>query len=415
MTEQERQALLNSILGAQTGSPTMDVLSNALAGTSRATQERLLESPLLVSTGVATPQQLTDSFSAWLNQRYADELQAAVEKYNADLSKIAEGLTEPRLVSSAANVIRSSPEYDFLDTQGLAAILDDIARGRATAEDFEIAATENDVESKLRAENPNYSIRSLFANVRQFERDAAEYRNNKLLYDTVTLPEAEAKAQALGDPPTVESVVSATDQRAALNEFYKDMGLEGLSLLPAPWEQFEISPEQALQLSGLSAGQFRPTRQEELQLRALQERAMGQETAARRAAAAQEAAAREPVPLSVMEQFREMQGRLDPLRRDVSAGGFGRGDISRAAQLGGRGSGRTTAASRRRAAGLEAPVPAGPRLPSAAERAMQAMITRRQNRPQQIADLFASELAAMGRTPFTEALAGQNLYGGYTS
>lgn len=422
MTEQERQALLNSILGAQTGSPTMDVLSSALAGTSRTTQERLLESPLLVSTGTATPQQLTDAFSSWLNTKLADELDTAVAQYNKDVTAIAKDVVAPQFVSNAANIIQSLPEKDVLDQLGLSNVLSNIFDGLATYDDFKEALTSvtgegqydgMNLEAIMQTVNEGYSTSALLAAAKQYADDAADFQNKRLQYEIVDRPRAEAEIAALGTPPTAESLVSKTDQRAALNEFYKEMGLEGLSFLPAPWEQFQFSPEQALQLTGQTASQFKPTRQELQQLKALQERAMGQETAARRAAAAQEAAAREPVPLSVMEQFREMQGRLDPLRRDVSVGGFGRGDISRAAQLGGRGSGRTTAASRRRAAGLEAPVPAGPRLPSAAERAMQAMITRRQNRPQQIADLFASELAAMGRTPFTEALAGQNIYGRY--
>lgn len=427
MTEQERQALLNSILGAQTGSPTMDVLSSALAGTSRTTQERLLESPLLVSTGTATPQQLTDAFSSWLNAKLADEIDTAVEQYNKDVAAIAKDVRAPQFVSNAANIIQSLPEKDVLDQLGLSNVLSNIFDGLATYDDFENALTTvtgegqyagMNLEAIMQTINPGYSTSALKSAAEQYAKDAANFQNERLQYETVDRPRAEAEIAALGAPPTAESLVSKTDQRAALNEFYKEMGLEGLSFLPAPWEQFQFSPEQALQLTGLTAGQFKPTRQELQQLKALEERAMGQETAARRIAAEQEAAARQPVPLSVMEQFREMQGRLDPLRRDVDAPGFGRTPpmTARPEQLAGRGSGRTTAASRRRAAGMEA-IPSvadrPARLPSAAERAMQAMITARQNRPQQIAELLAAELAAKGESPFTRALAGQNIYGRY--
>ena len=68
MTEQERQALLNSMLG--TVSPAVDpaVLSSALAGTSRATQEKLLDPALLLTTGVIDPAALSQA----LNNYYSD-------------------------------------------------------------------------------------------------------------------------------------------------------------------------------------------------------------------------------------------------------------------------------------------------------------------------------------------------------
>ena len=421
MTEQERQALLNSILGGQTGSPTMDVLSSALAGTSRTTQERLLESPLLVSTGTATPQQLTDAFSSWLNAKLADELDTAVAQYNKDVTAIAKDVSAPQFVSNAANILQSLPEKDVLDQLGLTNVLSNIFDGLATYDDFKTALTTvtgegqyagMGLEEIMQTINPDYSTSALLAATKQYADDAADFQNKRLQYETVDRPRAEAEIAALGTPPTAESLVSKTDQRAALNEFYKEMGLEGLSFLPAPWEQFQFSPEQALQLTGQTAGQFKPTRQELQQLKALEERAMGQETAARRTAARQEAAAREPVPLSKMEQFREMQGRLDPLRRDVTAPGFGRGAYEQGSfvphELG-----RAGVAGREPAPVSPPPVVRQPRLPSAAERAMQAMITRRQNRPQQIAELLAAELAAKGESPFTRALAGQNIYGRY--
>ena len=119
MTEEERQALLNSILGAQTGSPTMDVLSSALAGTSRTTQERLLESPLLVSTGTATPQQLTDAFSSWLNAKLADELDTAVAQYQKDYAEIESKNVMPQFVSSAGRTLDTLPERELMDVYGL--------------------------------------------------------------------------------------------------------------------------------------------------------------------------------------------------------------------------------------------------------------------------------------------------------
>lgn len=413
MTEQERQALLNSILAAQTGSPTMDVLSSALAGTSRTTQERLLESPLLVSTGTATPQQLTDAFSSWLNTKLADELDTAVAQYNKDYAEIASKNIQPQFVSSAGRTLDTLPERELMDVYGLSNILNGIYEGTATVEDFNQRLTDVDFENVVRSQgNSDYTINALKSNVEQYSDDAADYRNEFLKWATTEAPQNQAKLDALGDPPTAESLVSKTDQRAALNEFYKEMGLEGLSFLPAPWEQFQFSPEQALQLTGLTAGQFKPTRQELQQLKALEERAKKQETAARRTAAKQEAAAREPVPLSEMEQFREMQGRLDPLRRDVAAPGFGRGAYEQGSfvphELG-----RAGVAGREPAPVAPPPVVRQPRVPSAAERAMQAIITARKNRPQQIAELLAAELAAKGESPFTRALAGQNIYGRY--
>ena len=194
MTEEERQALLNSILGAQTGSPTMDVLSSALAGTSRTTQERLLESPLLVSTGTATPQQLTDAFSSWLNTKLADELDTAVAQYNKDVTAIAKDVREPQFVSNAANIIQSLPEKDMLDQLGLGNVLSNIFDGLATYDDFEMALTTAtgegqyagmNLEEIMQTINPDYSTSALKSAAKQFADDAADFQNKRLQYETV--------------------------------------------------------------------------------------------------------------------------------------------------------------------------------------------------------------------------------------
>jgi len=396
LTQEEQRRLLEQMLG--TVSPAVDpsVVAGAKAGVSRTTQSSLLDPALLLTTGVIDPSALSQA----LNNYYTSETMAAFDEAVKDwrTEKAKLDAKEPQFLSVAFNDIVSGTGLALLDQAGLRDQFDAVGEGQISVDQFTA-----DLSDKLEGVEDQAAVAKLVSDVKQYAGDAAKFRQDKLEFDTKYAGER----AALGEAPTFESVAASMNLPALKKEFYKSQGLEGLELLPDPGATYGFSPEEALQLTGLSKADVGPSRKELDALRRMQEE-------------------REAASPTVYESLASRRGEVpaltgDPMGRTVSTPGFGRG-VERGAMeemLGGRGSGRTTAASRRRAAGMEAmPQAVGPSRvqgPSAAERALAAQIARREGRSAQIARLLEAELLAAGRTPFGDVLAQQNIYGRATA
>ena len=400
LTQEEQRRLLEQMLG--TVSPAVDpsVVAGAKAGVSRTTQSSLLDPALLLTTGVIDPSALSQA----LNNYYTSETMAAfdeaVKDWRTETAKL--DAKEPQFLSVAFNDIVSGTGLALLDQAGLRDQFDAVGEGQISVDQFTA-----DLSDKLEGVEDQAAVAKLVSDVKQYAGDAAKFRQNKLEFDTKYAGER----AALGEAPTFESVAASMNLPALKKEFYKSQDLEGLELLPDPGATYGFSPEEALQLTGLSKADVGPSRKELDALRRMQEE--------REAASPTVYESLDTRRQAAISELPALTG--DPMGRTVSTPGFGRG-VERGAMeemLGGRGSGRTTAASRRRAAGMEAmPQAVGPSRvqgPSAAERALAAQIARREGRSAQIARLLEAELLAAGRTPFGDVLAQQNIYGRATA
>ena len=397
LTAEEQRLLLDQMLG--TVSPAVDpaVLSSALAGTSRATQEKLLDPALLLTTGVIDPAALSQALNNYYSSATMAAFDEAVDDWRTEKAKL--DAKRPQFVSVAYNDIASGAGLGLLTDAELRQDFDALGEGRLSVDQF--LTKFDDVYSG--SDNP--AVPKLRSDITQFAKDAAGFRQKQLEFETEN---AGAEA-ALSDQPTFESVAAGIDIPALKREFFKSQGLEGLELLPDPGATYGFSPEEALQLTGLTKADVGPSRAELSALRRMQEE--------RRETAPSVYESLDARRQAAMRELPALEG--DPMGRTVETPGFGRGAMAaRREQLAGRGSGRTTAAGRRRAAGMEAMPevvgrPAG--LPSAAERALAAQIARREGRAGQIARLLEAELVAQGRTPFADVLAQQNIYGRATA
>jgi len=353
---------------------------------------------LLLTTGVIDPAALSQALNNYYSSATMTAFDEAVSDWRTEKAKL--DAKRPQFASVAYNDIVSGAGLGLLDQAGLRQDFDALGEGLISLDQFTTVLNEELTDEDQAV------VSKLVEDVERFADDSAKFRQKQLEFKT----ENAATEAALGDQPTFESVAAGIDLPALKREFFKSQGLEGLELLPDPGATYGFSPEEALQLTGLSKADVGPSRTELDALRRMQEE--------RRASAPTVYESLDARRQAAMEELPVLAG--DPMGRTVETPGFGRGApmAARPEQLAGRGSGRTTAASRRGAAGMEAMPrtvgrPAG--LPSAAERAMAAQIARREGRAEQIARLLEAELVSQGRTPFGDVLAQQNIYGRATA
>ena len=209
------------------------------------------------------------------------------------------------------------------------------------------------------------------SNVKAFGRDWSNYQQDLLEFQTIDLPQYDQEKEALGDRPTAESLGITRESLRA--QFAEDMGIPALALLPDPGATYDIAPEEMRQ--------FRKPTQAGTDKRLFESMLA--------------AGAGRDIPRSATPR---LTGQ--PERVSVAP--------PRPEQLAGRGSGRTTAASRRRAAESKAMSemadrPAGYVAPSL-ERDLARYAMQDYESLMAQAMLRSQQLAAKGRTPFEDAL-----------
>lgn len=341
------QAERDSLL-AQLGG---NLYPGTLSGVKRTTMSQLLDPELLTAIGVISPDYLSGALQSYVDTETAGQLGEAIRDHEAKVAKIEARYPEPLFVSVAEQSLIPIAENQTL----VADVMTGIQRGNLDA-DTEAGKFADPVISSL---------------IKDYGRDWSRYQQDLLEYNTVDMPQMDQEKAALGDPPTAESLGITRESLKA--QFAKDMGIPGLALLPDPGATYDIAPEEMRQFR-------KPTQ-------AGTDRRLFESMLA--------AGAGRDIPRSATPR---LTGQ--PERVSVAP--------PRPEQLAGRGSGRTTAASRRRAAESKAMSemadrPAGYVAPSL-ERDLARYAMQDYESLMAQAMLRSQQLAAKGRTPFEDAL-----------
>ena len=341
------QAERDSLL-AQLGG---NLYPGTLSGVKRTTMSQLLDPELLTAIGVISPDYLSEALQSYVDTETAGQLAEALKDYDSKLQKIEAKYSPPVFVSAADQNLRGLAASDT----NLADALAEIQQGVLDADAYADTLTDEVVRS----------------NVKAFGRDWSNYQQDLLEFQTIDLPQYDQEKEALGDRPTAESLGITRESLRA--QFAEDMGIPALALLPDPGATYDIAPEEMRQ--------FRKPTQAGTDKRLFESMLA--------------AGAGRDIPRSATPR---LTGQ--PERVSVAP--------PRPEQLAGRGSGRTTAASRRRAAESKAMSemadrPAGYVAPSL-ERDLARYAMQDYESLMAQAMLRSQQLAAKGRTPFEDAL-----------
>ena len=353
MTQAERDSLLAQLGG--------NLYPGTLSGVKRTTMSQLLDPELLTAIGVISPDYLSEALQSYVDTETASQLAEALKDYDSKVAKIESKYRVPEFISAAEqNLVQLSASVPKL-AEGIAGI-------QAGSVDADTLA--DTLSNELEVDQPELAgvVRS---NLKAYGRDLSNYNQDVLEFQTRDLPQYNQEIMALGDRPTAESLGITRESLKA--QFAKDMGIPGLALLPDPGATYDIAPEEMRQ--------FRKPTQAGTDKRLFESMLA--------------AGAGRHIPRSATPR---LTGQ--PERVSVAP--------PRPEQLAGRGSGRTTAASRRRAAESKAMSemadrPAGYVAPSL-ERDLARYAMQDYNSLMVDAMLRSQQMAAKGRTPFEDAL-----------
>lgn len=295
------EELLAQILAAQSPQLSPLALAATQGGVSRTTLGQLTDPNILLGTGVARPADISSGLRQYLTsqlsaaQRKAQEdFNTAMEKYAAE-QRVLQGRVdaarqrEPVLYSdvysryqNASPIVRdlfddiltsSGPDAQPLTaaqvTQRMAVELtaDDWVNrygvDPATAQSWENAGVNNinTYLSKVEQLDPT-QITDLKSGLRQFEDDASSFRERQMEFADTFAREirgVQEDLERLGPPPSESQFATDFDREAERLEYYKDIGLPGLALLPDPGAQYNVaaadilSATRAARPSGMTA------------------------------------------------------------------------------------------------------------------------------------------------------------------
>jgi hypothetical protein len=253
--------LLAQILAAQSPQLSPLALAATQGGVSRTTLGQLTDPNILLGTGVADPSAIASGLSQFTQQQFFD----ALDQYNRDVAAAQRKYTiePPQLYSEVLDRYLSAPS-------GVQNVFSQIADGSLSAEQGRVALTSpltaeelvsaglSPQEAEQQAEKFTYKdvlqARGLgadwwerFSNdLSRFETEAAQYRREMMQFQDETARvgrELEAELTRLGPAPTPETF----DSEGARLQYYKDIGLPGLALLPDPTVPYQIPEEFVMQ------------------------------------------------------------------------------------------------------------------------------------------------------------------------
>ena len=253
--------LLAQILAAQSPQLSPLALAATQGGVSRTTLGQLTDPNILLGTGVADPSAIASGLSQFTQQQFFD----ALDQYNRDVAAAQRKYTiePPKLYSEVLDRYLSAPS-------GVQNVFSQIADGSLSAEQGRVALTSpltaeelvsaglSPQEAEQQAEKFTYKdvlqARGLgadwwerFSNdLSRFETEAAQYRREMMQFQDETARvgrELEAELTRLGPAPTPETF----DSEGARLQYYKDIGLPGLALLPDPTVPYQIPEEFVMQ------------------------------------------------------------------------------------------------------------------------------------------------------------------------
>jgi hypothetical protein len=253
--------LLAQILAAQSPQLSPLALAATQGGVSRTTLGQLTDPNILLGTGVADPSAIASGLSQFTQQQFFD----ALDQYNRDVAAAQRKYTiePPQLYSEVLDRYLSAPS-------GVQNVFSQIADGSLSAEQGRVALTSpltaeelvsaglSPQEAEQQAEKFTYKdvlqARGLgadwwerFSNdLSRFETEAAQYRREMMQFQDETARvgrELEAELTRLGPAPTPETF----DSEGARLQYYKNIGLPGLALLPDPTVPYQIPEEFVMQ------------------------------------------------------------------------------------------------------------------------------------------------------------------------
>lgn len=267
--------LLAQILAAQQPQLSPAALLATQGGVSRTTLGQLTDPNILAGVGVASPEIIAAGLSQYLSsQRGQLATQAekdymdAMDQWRKDVAAAQRRYTlePPKLYTEVRDRYASAPS-------GIQVTLDNIQSGQLNANQAIRAMTteltqdqliEAGVAPDVAADRANiWSYKDVLAqqgygedqwerltdDIRQFDNDASVYRRNLLEFEDQVASarrNLDAELTRIGGPPSAERFGQEFDTEAARLQYYKDIGLPGLALLPDPTAQYQVPVEAGL-------------------------------------------------------------------------------------------------------------------------------------------------------------------------
>jgi len=259
----------------------------ASEGVSRTTFGQATDPTLLLSAGIISPSDIVSGVESYYDAEQRANILKAEEDYikalnAAEISRAAEVNSAETAYAREAAPPRfvSDVETRYSDQPLVLGILSQIKDGTISAgqaqqllssartSDEWMPLVGNDIQQAsalsgqsikdyLKASGLQESdVERLNSDLSRFSGEAATYRNNLLEYEQFTLPAAQAKRDAAIASAETKfegarqqgPLVSQIDPQQARMDFYKEMGLEGLSFLPDPTEQYRFGADAMLDL-----------------------------------------------------------------------------------------------------------------------------------------------------------------------
>ena len=421
--------LLAQILAAQSPQLSPLALAATQGGTSRTTLGQLTDPNILLGTGVADPSAIASGLRQYLTAESEAARRVAEQEFNQALETY---LGEQRAIQSRLDAARERQPVLYSDVYSryqnaspvVTNLFDSILSSsdpnrqplssaqvlermgtELTAQDwvnsygFDAATAQQLVDSgvdnintylaDVEGLNPT-QINDLKSGLRQFETDASRFRERQMEFaDTFAsdLAGAQEDLARLGPAPDVAEFGMPFDSERARLEYYKDIGLPGLALLPDPTVTYNVPVDAML----ARARRDRPSGQtlaEELLVGTVRQ------PRTELGASGQMLTGRRPAPAPAVAGRGTATDVVAPLLGAVTPQGTRR-----------QGGVPFTGASGRSAA-LQAAL--APNTMTREQRIQQAAMREREN-AQLEAQATARGLARAGRTPFEDAM--RALYG----
>lgn len=265
-----------------------DALLAAAGGVSRTTMGQIADPSLLLAAGIISPADLVGGTQQYIASQQSEAERKALEDFqnalnDAEIKRVtdietanaafARASEPPRFVSEVESRYEDKPLVGGLLSEifqgNLTAgqAVKELATGRDTAywmgilDDVQLAsqlgAVTASINDVLKSEGMQESdIARLEDDFSQYARDAANYRNRLLDFETYILPAAEEERDSrLAAAETRYQgirekgyTVPEIDPTQARFDFYKQMGLEGLSFLPDPAARYQFDTDTMLDL-----------------------------------------------------------------------------------------------------------------------------------------------------------------------
>jgi len=251
LTDQEIQMLLSGSLF-----PEMLSTAGGKDGIGRTTQSQLLNPNLLASIGLFGPEEITAGLSQYLTAAEQKAMAEHVAK-GAELEEQLAAITDKPFISEIKVRYEAQPEL----WKVMEPLLADIQSGSYSADQVlqemstpipagnwegfgftpeQAADLDNLTLKDYLSASDQVSYDRIVSDLEDFDDDARRYRESRLVAD----PQNQQKrAELLSQYNTWLSSAPDYDREATRREYFDEIGVPGLALLPDPSEQYQVSAE----------------------------------------------------------------------------------------------------------------------------------------------------------------------------